>query len=66
MELFADFDNETVYAGSLVKALSHQTLNFVVEFGKNEAWIAFDQSAEAIQTLVTEPSKASERPVRWM
>lgn len=62
---FADFDTEVVYYDSQERALSQQTQNFVVEFGKDNAHIAFDYNAEGIKALV-ESSAPVERPVRWM
>ena len=62
---FADFDDETIYGKSLARACLPTTLNFAVEFGKEEARIAFDLSANDVQTLL-ESSAPQGRPVRWM
>ena len=62
---FADFDNENIYDESYARALKPSTRNFVVEFGKNEAQIAFDLEAEDIEDLL-KVEKTVERPVRWM
>jgi len=62
---FKDFDDENVYNWSQTHALRDTTRNFVVEFGKEEAHIAFDIEIKDVQTLFStqhEPTK----PVRWM
>ena len=64
--LFANFDNEDVYKESLRRALNDNTLNFVVEFGKDEAKIAFDLDEQHVKSLLAEGSKPAKRPVRWM
>jgi hypothetical protein len=62
---FADFDDETIYGKSQARACLATTLNFAVEFGKEEARIAFDLSANDVQALL-ESSAPQGRPVRWM
>lgn len=62
---FADFDDEQTYNDSQSRALLERTRNFVVQFGKEEAQIAFDLDADDVQTLLDTPSPV-ERPVRWM
>jgi len=62
---FADFDDGTIYAKSQARACLPTTLNFAVEFGKEEAQIAFDLSASDVQALL-ESSAPQGRPVRWM
>lgn len=62
---FLDFDDEAVYADSSNRALDESTRNFVVEFGTDEAQIAFDLNAEDIRTILNE-ERSAERPVRWM
>lgn len=62
---FQDFDNADIYQISKRKAQDQSTKNFVVEFGKSEAQIAFDVGVEHVRTLLSSPAPA-ERPVRWM
>jgi hypothetical protein len=62
---FADFDDGTIYAKSQARACLPSTLNFAVEFGKEEARIAFDLGADDVQDLL-ESSAPQGRPVRWM
>lgn len=66
---FADFDQQVIYEDSLDRAGDENTRNFVVEFGKLEARIAFDLNANQVKRLLDEPSTQAERdrpPVRWM
>jgi hypothetical protein len=63
---FEDFDNADVYTRSKSRALKESTRNFVVEFGKDEAQIAFDMSVEDMQSLLNAPRETEPRPVRWM
>ena len=62
---FADFDDEQTYNDSQSRALLERTRNFVVQFGKEEAQIAFNLDADDVQTLLETPNPV-ERPVRWM
>ncbi|ESZ91647.1 hypothetical protein SBOR_7978 [Sclerotinia borealis F-4128] len=67
--IFADFDNQVTYEASLERARNEDTRNFVVEFGKLEASIAFDLNADQVEELLDEPSTEAERerpPVRWI
>ncbi|KAI9644656.1 hypothetical protein NHQ30_006680 [Ciborinia camelliae] len=66
---FADFDKQVTYEASLEIARNESTRNFVVEFGKLEARIAFDLNACQVAELLNEPSTEAERerpPVRWI
>jgi hypothetical protein len=60
-----NLDDEVVYEQSLERVLKESTLNFVVEFGKEEAKIAFDLSMEKTKGLLAS-DLPNERPVRWM
>jgi hypothetical protein len=60
-----NFDDRAVYERSLEQVLEESTLNFVVEFGKEEAKIAFDLSMEKTKGLLAS-DLPNERPVRWM
>lgn len=62
---FADFDDVAIYNGSHARALDEATRNFVVEFGKDEARVAFDLNVADVQTLF-DTSREVPRPVRWM
>jgi hypothetical protein len=62
---FNDFDNETVYRESQVRALDESTHNFVVEFGKSNAQIAFNLGTGDVKKLF-ESERDEEKPVRWM
>ncbi|KAK6592992.1 ADP-ribosylation factor 1 [Botrytis cinerea] len=58
---FADFDQQVIYEDSLDRAGDENTRNFVVEFGKLEARIAFDLNANQVKRLLDEPSTQAER-----
>ncbi|KAF8867211.1 hypothetical protein BDZ45DRAFT_710207 [Acephala macrosclerotiorum] len=62
---FDNYDDAKVYEISQNRALLQQTRNFVVEFGRSQARIAFDIGAEHVQTLIDNPPPA-DRPVRWI
>lgn len=62
---FQDYDNISVYQLSQTTAKEQGTQNFVVEFGREQAQIAFDVKREHVQSLLSTPASA-ERPVRWM
>lgn len=62
---FENFDDETVYNRSQARALVDSTHNFAVEFGKDQAVIAFDLLAEDIQKLLN-AERQLETPIRWM
>ncbi|TAQ89005.1 hypothetical protein B7494_g2683 [Chlorociboria aeruginascens] len=64
--LFADFDDEGVYKQSQERVLLESTKNFVVEFGKDEAQIAFDLDAEDVDALLQDTAHQHQRPVRWI
>ncbi|KAG4032370.1 hypothetical protein MFRU_007g02740 [Monilinia fructicola] len=67
--IFADFDVQVIYDASLERARNEQTRNFVVEFGKLEARIAFDFNASQLGQLLDEAPAEAERvrpPVRWI
>jgi hypothetical protein len=62
---FADFDDENVYRQSQSRALNELTLNFVIEFGKDDAHIAFDLGTGDVQKLL-DSERNEKTPVRWM
>lgn len=62
---FDDFDNEVVYADSLGQATDQHARNFVVQFGKAEAQVAFNLNYDKFKALLEGPMPA-ERPVRWI
>lgn len=62
---FANFDDKAVYDQSLAQVLDESTRNFVVEFGKEEAKIAFDLVVQDIEGLL-QSGVPPERSVRWM
>ena len=62
---FNDFDDETVYRDSQLRALDESTQNFVVEFGKSNAQIAFNLETSDVQKLF-ESERDEAKPVRWM
>jgi hypothetical protein len=62
---FENFDTKATYDESLARVLDQKTRNFVIEFGRKEARIAFDLGAEDVKSLLLSASPA-ERPVRWM
>ncbi|TVY54071.1 hypothetical protein LCER1_G005000 [Lachnellula cervina] len=63
---FEDYDNVAVYEKSEELALSASTKNFVVEFGLDEARIAFDLDEERFKSLLHTPQPSDRRPVRWI
>lgn len=62
---FEDFDDESVYRESQRRALDETTFNFVVEFGKDRAHIAFNLGTNDVQKLF-EAERHEETPVRWI
>lgn len=62
---FQNFDEKTVYEESKSLAVSAKTHNFVVEFSKEEAQVAFNLGAQDIEKLLNE-EKSEARPIRWM
>ncbi|KUJ20548.1 uncharacterized protein LY89DRAFT_579513 [Mollisia scopiformis] len=62
---FENYDDAGVYQRSTNRGLLQETRNFVVEFGRSQAQIAFDVEAEHVQSLLDTPAPA-ERPVRWI
>ena len=63
--IFENYDDEKVYAKSEVKMLSEDTRNFVVEFGKDKADIAFNVEDTEMGALLESP-RPEGLPVRWM
>ncbi|RDW94480.1 hypothetical protein BP5796_00243 [Coleophoma crateriformis] len=62
---FRNFDDQAVFEDSQERATKETTRNFVVEFGKNEAQVAFDLDANHIADLL-KTERSLERPVRWI
>ncbi len=62
---FCNFDEEKVFQDSRDYAERPTTRNFVVEFGKEEAQIAFDLTDQDVKDLLESPASI-ECPVRWM
>jgi hypothetical protein len=62
---FLNYDDDKVYEESTERALNASTENFVVEFGVDEAQIAFDLGDADLEELLRTP-QPQERPVRWM
>ena len=62
---FADFDDQTIYGESQLRAQDELTRNFVIEFGKDKAHIAFDLGAGDIESLL-KAVRGDNTPVRWM
>jgi len=62
---FENFDEGGVYTRSRARALNESTRNFVVEFGKDKAHIAFDLDVTDVEALLEAETKP-ETPVRWM
>lgn len=63
---FQDFDDQTVYHKVMNRGMSEATRNFAIQFGKDEAQIAFDLGTEGIQQLLDDGSNRRDHPVRWM
>ncbi|KAE9376988.1 hypothetical protein N431DRAFT_555275 [Stipitochalara longipes BDJ] len=64
-DTFSDFDNADVYKDSLDHNLRDSTRNFVVEFGADEARIAFNVSTDGVSNLLKKKA-SSKLPVRWI
>jgi hypothetical protein len=66
--IFEDYDDAEVYARIEESLLSDQARNFVVEFGQDEAKIAFNLGPTKFERLVKldDPPRPASRPVRWM
>jgi len=65
-DFFYDFDIADVYDTKLAQAKDENTRNFVVEFGKDEARIAMNLDTQDVQNLLSQTSRQSSRPVRWL
>ena len=63
--LFDDFDDQAIYDQSQLRAQEEATRNFVVEFGKGKAQIAFELGVRELQSVL-DAERALETPVRWM
>lgn len=63
--LFQNYDRPSEYADSQRLALDPASRNFVVEFGKNEAQIAFNLDVDKLKHLL-KTKRSPARPVRWM
>lgn len=61
-----DFDDETIYRGSMQGAEKQETRNFVVEFGKDEVRIALNMDVHGVRTLLKNHNRPGARPVRWL
>ena len=62
---FRNFDDPAVYKESQERNLNAQTYNFVVEFGAEDARIAFNVSTDDVSVLLKEKI-TGKRCVRWM
>jgi hypothetical protein len=62
---FRNFDEPAAFKDSQERNLRDLTRNFVVEFGADEARIAFDLSADEVRNLLKE-NLSSKCSVRWM
>ena len=62
---FEDFDDEDVFRQSERRALDESTRNFMVEFGKTNAQIAFNLGTGDLQKILAS-ERTKEKPVRWM
>ncbi|KAG9245642.1 hypothetical protein BJ878DRAFT_418765 [Calycina marina] len=65
MAQFEDFDDQEVYNKSQLLALTDATRNFVIEFGKEEAHIAFNLDDGDVKALLEKVPEV-EKPVRWI
>ncbi|TVY85132.1 hypothetical protein LSUE1_G000421 [Lachnellula suecica] len=62
---FQNYDNPDVFKESEQFALDPATKNFVVDFGLDEAQIAFDLGEAEFNSILQTPHPA-ERPIRWI
>ncbi len=67
-DIFNDYDDEEVFHSVQRDALNRNSRNFVLEFGRDEAQIAFDLEPLAFKGLLDEQTRQRELqyPVRWM
>lgn len=63
---FADYDLSDVYHQSREYARDPSTSNFVVEFGRADAQIAFDLDIDQFRHLLSPTTRPENRPIRWM
>ncbi len=65
---FKDFDKEDVYNDVVAHANIEGALNFVVQFGDDEAQVACDLSDVEIERLLAQPAELRDMrmPIRWM
>ncbi|KAF2094803.1 hypothetical protein NA57DRAFT_60221 [Rhizodiscina lignyota] len=62
---FKDFDNPLNFKSLDEKARKASTRNFVIDFGDDEAWCAFDLEASAVKKLLKSPRPAALN-TRWI
>ena len=67
-EIFENFDDPAVYRRAQEELLDPLARNFVVEFGADEAKIAFDVDPATFERRIKyhDPPRAVGTPVRWM
>jgi hypothetical protein len=65
IDLFEDFDDPLVYDRARKSALQERTRNFAVEFGKENARIAFNLGEEELRDFVVAEAQPT-APVKWM
>lgn len=63
--MFHNYDKQEIYDECKLKAIDISTKNFVIDFGKEEAKIAFDLEEKDFDKILTE-SRPEQRPIRWM
>ncbi|CAG8960332.1 hypothetical protein HYFRA_00012406 [Hymenoscyphus fraxineus] len=62
---FENYDDPDIYAECQKKVLDIASQNFVIEFGRDEAQIAFNLEEDDFNKLLTDP-RPQQRPIRWI
>jgi hypothetical protein len=65
-DILKDFDDSDVYKDCQKKLVDSKTRNFLLEFGQDEAKIAFDLEKDDFSQLIRKSPRDGKRPVRWM
>ncbi|KAG9235638.1 hypothetical protein BJ875DRAFT_458578 [Amylocarpus encephaloides] len=63
--LFQDYDDDKVFHDAQERARDEASRNFVIEFGKDEAQIAFDLGEQDFNSLLNTP-RTPTLPIRWI
>ncbi|KAL7628150.1 hypothetical protein AAE478_002348 [Parahypoxylon ruwenzoriense] len=64
--VFQDFDLEEVFEKTKIHVGREESMNFIVEFGCENAQIAFDLGIDDIRRLLDQDPNEKDCPIRWM